>query len=618
MVIEDVGAPKKPKEIVTRRFMAAPVDRLAAIMADIILLVPITSLFVAPFRRQMEFAYILRDTVGAIEAFGFIFGAAVATVVLYQTIFISRWGGTPGKLILGLRVASVHTGEKPDLRQSTLRAWFWCVGLVFAFLPWLGVLSNIKRRPWHDRIAETEVYVVNPRHGVLAPDHREMSVASGVQSMVLCVLLALTVSASIQIFKTGEDNLLQVGAAGRAHEYLCEPVTEAYQEWMSRDEKKPSRVDVALTLFGADAISENCLETEADYALWTKKEKADAYFAKALAVTDDETAITYTKKICETKGQETLCQLAKLSVPAYDKATVTDLLDDLVKLKPDTFLFSTVFIVRELMNVGRYQEALSLLDRGSTHHQVAYFYSINRAKALWGLSKKDEARLAIRSSFDGLTVGERIQLSRWACEVESVGSCTAEATSSCEILASAVKRAPEELEDKVLALTWVRAEECLAGSKVDYKKMQSLAPGEDLQTLLKALEQEQSGQVATAKKELETLLEKVQPETAIWFEVQTRLVSLANSSELDLIQASWTKAEDKAEAGWSRLGQTLFSRLNSLGRGRDAGHVGTELAARNLSDEDLRKKVTNETAARAPASVEASAEGNYPWEKPSP
>lgn len=187
MVIEDVSAPLKPSKkesagrpavpVLSSKNLAAPIDRLAALMADAVLLVPLISLMTSRFRRHLDLSQLLQDGRGLMSSYIFIVLSAFITVILYQTFFLHRMGATPGKKILGLKVVPLWGGHL-TLRQSFLRSFVW-IGSFFGFmLPFLGVLSNSKRRPWHDRIADTEVVAVESKFAVGAPDTRELAVAN--------------------------------------------------------------------------------------------------------------------------------------------------------------------------------------------------------------------------------------------------------------------------------------------------------------------------------------------------------------------------------------------------------------------------------------------------------
>jgi len=104
---------------------------------------------------------------------------AVYIGILYNTYLTSRFGGTIGKLIVGLRVVD----EKGEFLTDR-RAFFRCTvgyfvsGLFFG-LGYFWIIKDNKNQGWHDQISET--YVV--QRGVSA-----MSVMLGIVSVFAFII----------------------------------------------------------------------------------------------------------------------------------------------------------------------------------------------------------------------------------------------------------------------------------------------------------------------------------------------------------------------------------------------------------------------------------------------
>jgi uncharacterized RDD family membrane protein YckC len=77
---------------------------------------------------------------------------------LYLTFFYGVVGTTIGKHLLGLRVVN-REGKSPDLRQIVVRVLAYAVSALPLYLGFLAILSDDRRRGWHDRISGT--YVVH-------------------------------------------------------------------------------------------------------------------------------------------------------------------------------------------------------------------------------------------------------------------------------------------------------------------------------------------------------------------------------------------------------------------------------------------------------------------------
>ncbi|KJY46051.1 hypothetical protein VR46_11250, partial [Streptomyces sp. NRRL S-444] len=86
---------------------------------------------------------------------GLVLGAVLLFGVFYEALPTARWGRTPGKKLLGVRVLSAATLRPPTF-GAALRRW-----LVYAFLGLPGSLwclvDRPRRRGWHDRAAGTYV-----------------------------------------------------------------------------------------------------------------------------------------------------------------------------------------------------------------------------------------------------------------------------------------------------------------------------------------------------------------------------------------------------------------------------------------------------------------------------
>ncbi|MFB6616420.1 RDD family protein [Streptomyces sp. NPDC056367] len=84
-----------------------------------------------------------------------VLGAVLLFGILYEVLPTARWGRTPGKGLLGVRVLAAATLRPPRF-GAALRRW-----LVYAFLGLPGSLACLgdrpRRRAWHDRAAKTYV-----------------------------------------------------------------------------------------------------------------------------------------------------------------------------------------------------------------------------------------------------------------------------------------------------------------------------------------------------------------------------------------------------------------------------------------------------------------------------
>lgn len=576
---------------------AAPVDRMASLMADLILLLPLITVLIAPARRQLEMAILLGDSDAKLTAAFSIFLGVILGVVSYQTAFLSFWGTTPGKRLLGLRVVSVWTSERPTVLHAFLRSVTWCFEVMLLMIPWLSVLSNRRRRPWHDRIADTEVQTMDPTKAVGPPNVRETAVASSLRAAAVFAICGVITSALLQ----PSSRERQSRKALTANPFLCQQVTEAYEEWFGTEKPEPSRLDIALAMYGADAISEKCLEVEADFALWNGLATPASYLAKALARADDsENYVDYARRACEKGAREPACRLARLLAAGYAQDRVPAALGSLGPLELEEFLptlqtespaYLKIYAVRELISDNRFADAMKVIEQGSPHRKLGYFFASYRAQALWGLHRQNEARLAVRSSLEGLSATQRTALSTWLCSAENAVTCGEQAAASCDFLRRAVERDPTELEDSDAAVAWIRGEECVHSGRPDIAKMKRVLPGLAARHLLDGIERAQSGDSVGARESFEKVTDDSMVDSSLWFEAQSRLaVTAEKEADIEKIQENWRKSES-SESGWLRLGHALLRRSVSLGLTKRTLEIGTQVAEWDPFDEKLQRQL---------------------------
>lgn len=82
-------------------------------------------------------------------------GIGLAVFLSYQTYFLARWGGSPGKLLFKIRVVDSRTLSPVTWRRALVRALAW----IPAYLPFcMGLAVAVvhpERRGLHDLIAGT-------------------------------------------------------------------------------------------------------------------------------------------------------------------------------------------------------------------------------------------------------------------------------------------------------------------------------------------------------------------------------------------------------------------------------------------------------------------------------
>jgi uncharacterized RDD family membrane protein YckC len=89
-------------------------------------------------------------------------------IALYILPFWFYFSSTPGKMLFRLQIRDEKTGGLMTRRQAVIRFLGYFVSAAPFSLGFFWVLTNKKRRGWHDYIAGT-VVVVKPRQLAVAP-----------------------------------------------------------------------------------------------------------------------------------------------------------------------------------------------------------------------------------------------------------------------------------------------------------------------------------------------------------------------------------------------------------------------------------------------------------------
>ncbi|MBA3685907.1 MAG: RDD family protein [Planctomycetes bacterium] len=132
-----------------RRFLAALIDAL--------LLVPLTLLlgFAIYGSAYLDSEKLIQGPFDVVISY-----------VLPFVLSIGMWitfGGTPGKLWLGVKIIDQQTKRFPSLGQSVGRYFAYFLSMIPLFLDYFWMLWDGKRQCWHDKLSGTIVVRSNRR-----------------------------------------------------------------------------------------------------------------------------------------------------------------------------------------------------------------------------------------------------------------------------------------------------------------------------------------------------------------------------------------------------------------------------------------------------------------------
>lgn len=572
-------------------------DRLAAAVADFVIVSPLATLAMSPFRRLAEEAQLQGSDDKWFIATASGLGAGLLLVIAYQVFFLIKWRATPGKRLLGLTVESLWQEEGAPMRAQAalLRSLAWCAEAALCGFPWIAVIGNERRRPFHDRLADT--IVLSKRKSMGPPGVHEMSLASG---LVGAFFTSALIVVTMQIGTRGSMKSV-LDDSSEAVAGACEQIDRSEKSWIAGlGEKKPSRMSIALSLYEAEAIDEDCLKQEADAALWKSGPKDLAYLARGLAEkNDEELSQSYFDKACDGTEETDACKALALlnneelpEDPVEAKAAQVqrdnDVLALIGSLTPKSEPFLRVLAIRELITRHQSAQALDLIDGfAPSSKDLAFFLSSERMKTLWALNRKAEARLSMKAAIGGYDADQRVALSRWFCQTETGETgCTAQAKSACDLLAASVDQDKVLLGDPEVTLAYIRGETCSARLNGDkLRELKNEMPDAASQGYVEALIALEDAP-EEGLKQLQALSGK---DDAFTNEVRAKLVDLAQGEkDLTSVREAWLDA-DSGEEGWMYVGRKLMARYNDFEAWDQTIEIGFKMGESDPLDQQAAK-----------------------------
>jgi len=149
-----------------RRFAARLIDCVIVQAVSMVALVPLLAMVMVAGSALLDGPPSRGAGLGSFAALFFVIWWG------YEVLFLSRWGATPGKRVMGLRVVPVHGARRaPSTRASAVRGLLWAGPLLFSWSPWVNLLSGLywiadigwavgdrpDRQALHDKAAGTRV-----------------------------------------------------------------------------------------------------------------------------------------------------------------------------------------------------------------------------------------------------------------------------------------------------------------------------------------------------------------------------------------------------------------------------------------------------------------------------
>jgi uncharacterized RDD family membrane protein YckC len=590
MVLHDLHAQKpEPKNGLKIRTPAL-IDRMACTSIDFICFFFIAFIVLSPLRREMTIARLTESSSDFAASYSLSLLVFAMLSVLYQGLFVGLKGATPGMMALKLRVVKVNSDEAPDWSAALLRGAMWTLSGALAFLPHIGILTNARRRPFHDRVADTDLVSLNGKWGGEPTLHAKNAMTGFVVGLALLGVFGLVtevgrMSRMANDLKDWREELESVSTAS------CRHVEDAEENWEADfQDQVPSRLSLALALFSANTLEDECLSIEAFRAFKSGREIELAYLAKSFYHSDDaELSDQYLQKVCELAPSSDACKFSKMiEVWAEQSETERPLGNENQFFEGP--LFAKIWAIKHFERIKEFESELKLIDSLWPQKYIAGFLGAHRSVALWGLHRREEARMALLSTIENMEAGERVELASWFCYRELAESCESLSQPSCKVFMDFAGASSSRLPAANLLVSYVRAQECKTKS-LDFQDLTEKASGDSAFSFLAALEDLQNGKLDKALDVLKPMSDDPRWDKAFREEASRRLILTAKESEefADII-AEWEQG-DTVSWEWRNEGLQLLKRLRDLKLFDLAFAVGEELLKHQALDTENRQNL---------------------------
>lgn len=416
------------------RLPGAPLnDRMLAFAFDLCLWFPLAILVTKPFWRDFQYLQMTSpNSTEAILSLSFGLVGAALFIILVQSLVVWKFGTTPGKKLFQISIVSTIDQKRLSLGNAFTRSFSLLIEILCFGLPWLEVLSHPDRRPWHDRLAESEVVthkkiIFEGPHWLEQRFFRNLYWGSALTAIVFIASALINVrhQVSVGVFKR-----IDLENSG----YLCEQVSPVPRH--PALEPAEARLDYALALFSTGQLSQECLESEADFVFWTQNEKLMSWghlirgvLAQAEGKEAKVTADHFQLACPTTDATSAVCRLsADLSSVARSGArnvastTTIDLAKPDVKSYVETWSEKVRF-VQNAAAKAQFEKIHSAMKLAVWPRALVPYIQEQSLKSYLLEDQLEKFKAGSEILRPGSSVDDRQQLAAWACFSENAKAC---------------------------------------------------------------------------------------------------------------------------------------------------------------------------------------------------
>lgn len=284
-------------------FLAPVLDRVAAAIVDVMILLPFIKIFCSKFIVTLKITYSFQMYIGFLSAVFVLVWTAFVLYLCYQVCSVVLFKRTLGQYFFGIELRNNETLKRPDAYVVVLRTLLSFLTW-FVAIPFFALLTDPRGRTYYDKITDT-LMVSTKRQGETVRATMAFHKVLG-SFLMFNLLLGF---AAISFFLS--SNFYQFKTDMASSDMLCDEVTQAHESWWNSGVHE-SRLEVAMALFSAFNVEASCLDQEANFEIGINNRNPLAYLAKGFVATqssNDALALEYFNKVCVVSPESKPCEL---------------------------------------------------------------------------------------------------------------------------------------------------------------------------------------------------------------------------------------------------------------------------------------------------------------------
>lgn len=541
---------------------APPIDRLGAALFDLlIVLLPLVMLAIAPLRAILIESLLLGEDLKVTISILLISLTLFLVFFAYQFFCYYLFQSTFGQRVFGLKIVSL-TGEPHQLEmtQAALRALCWPVGVIL-LVPLFAAFGHPHRRLWHDRVSDTKILSFKSNARELGPFGRGFYRGAIAGYWILSLSsLGLTVAFTSSYLN---DEKVLTGFLEQSGD-LCSEVGRALREWSGSSEVAfgVERLDVALSLYLADNIDQDCLRKEVDHVSQVLRfEDARLYFAKHTLAESESDKKLYSKQLCKVSAESDLCLILNSSALNLEELQ-----------KPEAWSWPALILLLDQAKKERnHQFIVKLTEQVIAPKPLGPLFARMRAQALWYGARTEEARGHWISSLSLMSQQGRKKLTAWACQEELDLDCKATNSTVCKTLRHQMTEESRRLTDTNESLALLTINFCEDPTESEWQSLQASLQQPRLRSYAKALRLVMNGEFEKARDQVAELLPRAKGQFRFLLN-KLLLTAQPDPKELEIFVSSWQQQE--VDQVWFKNGRLIFDHLFEKGQFVKATEVG--------------------------------------------